>query len=268
MNGVSLSRNALAVAPVAEPPATSFDAPPAASEWQGDGSSPGGLLENLAIQPPALPGIATTQALPFETRTRPASEDRLAKLTALLESLKTCKCDLEMQMKAANENRMELQQAASRIRAELESGNPIPQSLLPILGSFGLLGMMAGLPLAPILSLFGISVGISAAYKERGLQIAAALDRQAAEQQFAAEGAKAELDDVNRKIDSVERRIENEKARLEEAARPAHERIAGQAMVQEGGWVGIVSDRAAITSSPSGAADPYAMFSDAALLRD
>jgi hypothetical protein len=46
------------------------------------------LLESMAAEPIALPSLATTRESPFETRTVPASEDRLSKLIALLDSLR------------------------------------------------------------------------------------------------------------------------------------------------------------------------------------
>ena len=269
MYGVSLSWNTLAAARVDEPHAPSPDALSAAPREPDDGGSPGGLLQSMAAEPIALPGLVTTRESPFETRTVAASEDRLSKLIALLDSLKRCKCDLETQVETARNNKAELQEAAGKIRSAIESGNPIPESLLPILGSLGMLGMMVGLPVAPILGLFGISVGISVTYKERAERIAAELDRQAGQQEAAAEAEKDKLADVNRQIDSVEGQIAKEKARLEEAALPAHERAPGhKVMVRDSGWDGALADRDLISSSTPRLVSAWAIFSREPLLRD
>lgn len=259
MNAVGFRMNSFMTEPIGPSPASPPAAPPESHTDPGSESAASPAAQADASRSPAydrfaMSDLVVTDARPFETRTVPASEDRLSKLQALLNSLEEKKRELQQDLVKVHSEKLELNKAAAEIRSAIEENRPIPAAVMSMLGVLGVVAAVGGFPvIAWAVGVFGAIFGLSDNYKSKANQAAAQVDAKAGEKEAQADGLKSEVEEIDTKIKSVVGSIEREKALLQQQALPARERaLSTKAIVEDPGWQGFLGNESRIYLGQSG----------------
>ncbi len=177
----------------------------------------------------------------------PDSDAHLAQLREKMNSLEAKKREIKAGITDEVEKSKEAKQAADTVAKALKNDEPIPDALLPILGSLGILGIIGGLPAIPVLgAVFGLFGGLSSEYKEKAKKAQAELERQAAESEMNAENMTTDLEDINSDMEAVRESIRREMERQAKANAPAKEFVYRGAMMEEQAFQEFVPDQTVI----------------------
>jgi hypothetical protein len=157
----------------------------------------------LAVAPDAPPSSPRLQEL----------QERLKAINERRKEILDPKGDL-IKLK---EESLQLTKAAQEIRSAAENNTAVSNSVAATLGSLGMVGLIAGLPIPQlglgILGAFGLT-GYSEADKQKMYKAAAELEKKAGEKDLESSNLRAELDDLDKQAESVAGLIDEEVRRL------------------------------------------------------
>lgn len=197
------------------------------------------VATGIASTPDAFETSVPLNSIDLFTQQPPPPDSRLNEMLKRLDSLKEKKREIKTELQDQQKQSLETQQALSAIEESLNSDKPIPDAILPLLGSLGVLGIIGGLPALPIIGGLGILGGLTGKYKQKMQEAKAELERKAGEDiEPRKEELKSELADVDSQTETTLRLIEKEKLRLEEQARRAQSRdpLSTRTIVVEEPW--------------------------------
>src|SRR5262245_27754773 len=143
---------------------------------------------------------------------------RLPELMERLEVLKARKEELRSQVQENREQSFKAQEALYAVKESLENDNPIPDAVLPVIGSLGILGMLGGLPALPVIGGLAGALGLNQEYKQRTARILHELERKMGELDLSAEQMKQDMQSGDKETKKVHEMIAHEQRRLQEEA--------------------------------------------------
>jgi hypothetical protein len=159
--------------------------------------------------------------------------EQMAQLNDRFKAIRERRNEIQTQLIENKTKALELQQAATQIRGAIADGNPVPDSVIAMLGPLGILGMIGGLPVLPVIGGILGAVGLNLDYKARMEKAAAELEKRAGLVDMNCESLKEELEELTKEADSIREKFNQMDKKHEEQIAPSKLFVGSSSMVAE-----------------------------------